>query len=199
MANFFKKIGRAFKSTLLKSDLFGAKINLVYRQQRTFKTYLGGFSTWIVFVLFTVYSIFLLDDLFRKNTIIFQTNSIVGDLTEDAKDHHISSGGFDFMIGLRKSELDPFSEEFLRKFEVNVYQSTSVSNTDGTFKEDFKRLELVRCTEKYPHHLQMLKSFQLQNFLCIKESDLILRGNWYSDIAKFIYIEFATCNRNSRV
>lgn len=189
MAIFKKAISGLLKG-IRRMDLYGKTINLQYRGDDVFKTYLGGTATIFVILILLGYATYLLRIMFGRETVIYSTNTVIRDLTKDFQDHNPAEHGFAIALGIRFSDTSFLDEEYLKMFQVKAYQYSAKVDTEGNWNETYEELELVRCQNNFPYeNITLLHHFKINNYVCIKPKNYSIAGNWYTDESKAVQIE----------
>lgn len=199
MRKCLKSIGKRFSQAVKSVDLYGQQINLHYKGEDVFKTHFGGTVSIFVILILCGYASYLIQVMFRRETIIYSTNSVIRDLTKDFQDHKPAEHGFAVAIGLRFSDTSLLDDEMLRRYQIRAYQYQAITKPGGEFDETYTELELVSCKDHFPYFNKTLMDYyMIHNYVCIKPTDYSIAGNWYTEVSKSLELEFYKCTVDDR-
>lgn len=165
--SFLSKALGVFKGTLRGVDLFGRDIFISYKNQNKFKTHLGGCSTITVVFLMIAYAVYLLQVMFRRQSIFYSMNTVITDLTKASEDHYPAQNGFAVGLGFRYTNVSLLDEEMLRYYKVEFWQKVSVNSRDGTSEDEWTELEVSKCTsDLFPYVDQdLISRYGINNYV----------------------------------
>ena len=199
MTNFILKGIRSIGDSIKGVDWFGKTINITYKKEDSYKTFFGGFMTIGVSIALILYLVYLIRVMIERQSVVYSTNTVIRDLTNDFDDHKPAEHGFAIAIGFRWDDTSFLDEEYLQLYDLSVYQYRSNSLGGGAFNETYVPLEIEKWGDTFPYEdQQLIKDYRIDNYVCIKPKDYAITGNWYSDIVKSLNIVLSSCDWSKR-
>jgi len=125
----------------------------------------------------------------ERQTVVYSTNTVIRDLTNDSEDHKPAEHGFAIAIGFRWGTTSLLDEDYLQLYELQVQQYIAKNIGGGFFEEKLIDLEVEKCGDLFPYYNQtLIKDFYINNYVCVKPKDYAITGNWYSSVVKSLNI-----------
>jgi hypothetical protein len=193
-----KSTGRRLMKAIRQADVYGQPITLTYSEQTSFKTYLGGLGTLVLGTFTLVYFVFLLFELLSKNTVKYNSTTVVKDLTQHPVDLDIAKNGFRLSLGLTTQNYSLLEHEIRKYIEIKVEEVEYVHEQSGEYVSNRRKLEMEQCGDNYPYHdKEIVKRNNLHKYVWITTDDYQIAGDWYSNRSKVIEISVNRWNNST--
>ena len=194
-----KRVTSKVMNQVKSMDWFGQNILITYNKENKFNTHLGGWMTLTVIIAFILYSLYLIRTMIKRQTVVYSTNTVIRDLTNDSEDHRPAEHGFAIAIGFRWETTSLLDDAYLQLYELQVQQHIAINTGGGFFDEQFIDLEVEKCGDLFPYYNQTLvRDFYINNYVWIKPKDYAITGNWYSSVVKSLNIYLSSWNALKR-
>ncbi|CAI2380995.1 unnamed protein product [Moneuplotes crassus] len=187
-------MGMKLQSFTRSIDIYGAGITLNYKGHYRFQTTFGGIVGILVAITLIGFSTSLILNMFRRSEVMFNDSSIMRDPSTDTTEHFPAQKGFAIAFGLRDSDHSFLDEHYLKMFNLEVFQRTTVKLSNGDTNITNEKLEVTRCEDYLPYQNKtILKTFKIDKYVCVKPTNYVISGNWYTDVLKNLRITVEKC------
>jgi hypothetical protein len=179
------------KKFLKICDLYGTQFHLYYKYKPKFYSWYGGlFSIITVFAWIIVFSIFIINDLNKNESI--STTSIL----PPQNYNNITFGNEKIYLPWRITD---YHEKFIKHegilFPKIYYISNKLNNETGLMEPYYHLINYRLCNETNMKNNQndTIIDIPIDKLYCIDMDDLNIGGNWNSDYINYVRLDLYLC------
>ena len=167
-------------------DSFSQPIQLSYKGDTKYSTFMGGVSTIIILMIMLIYSISLLIALVERSETRKSKNTIVNDLSSSPPIYNIDEHNFGLAHLFREQDV-PFNDESY--VNVRYYQVTQTLVSGNTI---YNRTEYdhTYCYDDFPFSDQeyMIKTGLINHAQCPETQSYEIYGTTISEVYKYLEV-----------
>ena len=148
LGNFRMNVSRWMKNKIKQCDVFSQPVELSYKGQTKYSTFIGGCASLIIIIVMVIYATSLLIALVYRSETRKSKNTIVQDLSDSPPVYNVDKNNFGIFHLYRNSFSDPVYDESY--FNVRYYQVITTVNDEGMIVDEITEYGHEHCNENFP-------------------------------------------------
>lgn len=184
---------------MIKSfDSYGYKIQLTYKNENKYKTFLGGLVTLIAYLGVFIFFVVLMKQVIYRENFTVNSFAVKSDVLETGRNVELSIDNFDMAIQvvcLGCTDIIAKPEDVHQYFSVYILNSESKLIENGAFVNTDIPIHMEKCDAS--RFKGKLGSYYADSYLCMRANQKIdLFGSFSSTISKYIMVNLDYCNQS---